>query len=260
MSRFVVLFMKDVLGGNGRSIEICQRSSRSTPRARAHATELAKQKFCESERLCEWSLHADRIQVRAAIHSDFAPTALTGTNFSEKRAPCGLRFSTVMSAECNSAMRCTIESPSPVLPCLRRSRRQKRRKISLRSSSPMPGPLVEHADGAVVLDDEFDGRSRRRVIDGVFGEVADGAAEHFRIALDPDRLGRARQRDVLALRQRQRRHELGDFGGDRLQIGLLVGIDDERVELGDVEQLADDMRHAVDILAQAPGASRDLPG
>ena len=138
---------------------------------------------------------------------------------------CGSRFSTVMVAECSSAIRCTIESPSPVLPCLRRSRRQKRRKISLRSSSLDARSAVEHADGAVVLDDEFDGRSRRGVVDGVFGEVADGAAEHFRIALDPDRLGRARQRDILALRQRQRRHELGDLGGDRPQIGLLVGLD-----------------------------------
>ena len=30
------------------------------------ARELAKQKFCKAERLHEWSLHADRIQVRPA--------------------------------------------------------------------------------------------------------------------------------------------------------------------------------------------------
>jgi len=29
------------------------------------ASELAKQRFCKAERLCEWSLHADRIQVKA---------------------------------------------------------------------------------------------------------------------------------------------------------------------------------------------------
>jgi hypothetical protein len=31
-----------------------------------HATELAKRKFCEAQALHHWSLHADRIQVRAA--------------------------------------------------------------------------------------------------------------------------------------------------------------------------------------------------
>jgi len=29
-----------------------------------------------------------------------------------------------------------------------------------------------------------------------------------------------------------------------------VRVDDERIEFGDIEQLADDMRHAVDVLAQ----------
>ena len=67
MSRYVVRFMKDVLGGNGRQIEICQRALEIDAASEGQAEELAKQKFCESERLCEWSLHADRIQVRADI-------------------------------------------------------------------------------------------------------------------------------------------------------------------------------------------------
>lgn len=67
MSRYVVLFMKDVLGGNGRQIEICQRSLEIDAPNEGQATELAKQKFCETERLCEWSLHADRIQIRADV-------------------------------------------------------------------------------------------------------------------------------------------------------------------------------------------------
>jgi hypothetical protein len=66
MSRYVVLFMKDVLGGNGRALEICQRSVDIDAPSELEATELAKRKFCESERLCEWSLHADRVEVRAA--------------------------------------------------------------------------------------------------------------------------------------------------------------------------------------------------
>jgi len=66
MSRYVVLFMKDVLGGNGREIEICQSSLEIDASNESQATELAKQKFCETERLCEWSLHADRVQIRVA--------------------------------------------------------------------------------------------------------------------------------------------------------------------------------------------------
>ena len=65
MSRYVVLFMKDVLGGNGRQLEICQRSLEIDASDESQATELAKRKFCEKERLCEWSLHADRVEVRA---------------------------------------------------------------------------------------------------------------------------------------------------------------------------------------------------
>jgi hypothetical protein len=65
MSRYVVLFMKDVLGGNGRQIAICQRSLEIDASCESQATELAKKQFCETERLCEWSLHADRVEVRA---------------------------------------------------------------------------------------------------------------------------------------------------------------------------------------------------
>ena len=66
MSRFVVSFMKDVLGYNGRQIEVCQKTLEIDAPDEGEATELAKQKFCKSERLCEWSLHADRIQVKVA--------------------------------------------------------------------------------------------------------------------------------------------------------------------------------------------------
>ena len=67
MSRYVVLFMKDVLGGNGRQIEICQSSLEIDAINENQATELAKQKFCEAERLREWSLHADRVSVKNSM-------------------------------------------------------------------------------------------------------------------------------------------------------------------------------------------------
>jgi len=68
MSKFVVRFMKDVLGENGRQAEICQRSLEVDASDEGQATELAKKKFCEREALCDWSLHADRIHIR---QSDF---------------------------------------------------------------------------------------------------------------------------------------------------------------------------------------------
>lgn len=66
MSRFVVRFMKDVLGENGRETEICQCSLEVDAEDEGDATELAKKKFCETEALRHWSLHADRIQVKQA--------------------------------------------------------------------------------------------------------------------------------------------------------------------------------------------------
>jgi hypothetical protein len=66
MSHFVISFMKDVLGGNGREIEVCQSTVEIDASDENQAAELAKQKFCETQKLCEWSLHADRIRIRAA--------------------------------------------------------------------------------------------------------------------------------------------------------------------------------------------------
>ena len=66
MSHFVISFMKDVLGGNGREIEVCQSTLEIDASDASQVTELAKQKFCEAQRLCDWSLHADRINIKAA--------------------------------------------------------------------------------------------------------------------------------------------------------------------------------------------------
>jgi hypothetical protein len=63
MARYVVRFLKDILGDNGRHAEICQSLLEIEASNSAAATELAKKKFCEKERLQEWSLHADRVDV-----------------------------------------------------------------------------------------------------------------------------------------------------------------------------------------------------
>jgi hypothetical protein len=66
MSRFVVRFMKDVLGEYGRQCEVCQGTIEVDADDEGAAAELAKQKFCERQALCDWSLHADRIHIKAA--------------------------------------------------------------------------------------------------------------------------------------------------------------------------------------------------
>jgi hypothetical protein len=58
--------MKDVLGENGHELEVCQGTLEIDALNEGDATELAKQKFCETQSLCDWSLHADRIHVTTA--------------------------------------------------------------------------------------------------------------------------------------------------------------------------------------------------
>jgi hypothetical protein len=64
MSRFVVHFMKDVLGENGREQEIRQCTVEVETASKNEAIQLAKQKFCETQGLSDWSDHADRMQVK----------------------------------------------------------------------------------------------------------------------------------------------------------------------------------------------------
>ena len=66
MSRYVVRFMKDVLGENGRQAEICQSSMEVDAENKVDATEMAKKNFCGTQHLSDWSLHADRIQITDA--------------------------------------------------------------------------------------------------------------------------------------------------------------------------------------------------
>ena len=66
MARYVARFMKDVLGENGHEAEICQRSIEIEAPSRVHAAELAKTKFCETENVRDWLLHADRVHVADA--------------------------------------------------------------------------------------------------------------------------------------------------------------------------------------------------
>ena len=66
MARYIARFMKDVLGENGHEAEVCQRSIEIEAPSRVHAAELAKMKFCETENVRDWLLHADRVHVTGA--------------------------------------------------------------------------------------------------------------------------------------------------------------------------------------------------
>jgi hypothetical protein len=63
MARYIARFMKNVLGENGHGAEICQRTIEIEAPSYDHAAELAKIKFCESENVKDWVLHADRVHV-----------------------------------------------------------------------------------------------------------------------------------------------------------------------------------------------------
>jgi hypothetical protein len=66
MARYVVRFMKHVLGENGHEAEICQRLMEIGAADKLCASDLAKVRFCQNEDVKEWSLHADRIHVTEA--------------------------------------------------------------------------------------------------------------------------------------------------------------------------------------------------
>lgn len=69
MARFVVRFMKDVLGDNGREMEVCQGTLEVDAANEGQAAEKAKELFCRQQALREWSLHADRYSVEDADFS-----------------------------------------------------------------------------------------------------------------------------------------------------------------------------------------------
>ena len=66
MPRFVARFFKDVLGEAGRVDEICQCTVELDASNERQATEFAKQKFCDLHGLHDWTLHADRFEVKPA--------------------------------------------------------------------------------------------------------------------------------------------------------------------------------------------------
>lgn len=66
MSSYVVKFLKDLEGDNGRCVEVCQQVLDVNAPTPADAIDVAKHKFCAKRRIKDWSLRADRIVVSPA--------------------------------------------------------------------------------------------------------------------------------------------------------------------------------------------------
>ena len=67
MSQFVVRFMKGILGENGQDAEICRSSMEIDASNKIDAAEMAKKRFCVTEDVTDWSLHADWIEVKESV-------------------------------------------------------------------------------------------------------------------------------------------------------------------------------------------------
>ncbi|WP_027582687.1 hypothetical protein [Bradyrhizobium sp. Ai1a-2] len=66
MARFIARFYKRVLGENGQVGDICQCTVDLDVPDNAQAVDVAKQKFCEMHGVHDWTLHADRLEVKQA--------------------------------------------------------------------------------------------------------------------------------------------------------------------------------------------------
>ncbi|MGE0750982.1 MAG: hypothetical protein AB7K64_10390 [Variibacter sp.] len=61
--RYVVKFMKHVSGDNGYEADVCQRWLEVDANSESAALSLAKRRFCAAERIRDWKVHADQIQI-----------------------------------------------------------------------------------------------------------------------------------------------------------------------------------------------------
>jgi hypothetical protein len=66
MPRFIVSFMKKVLGDNGQMGEVCQTMIELDARNDREAEQQATERFCQMHATHDWSLHADRLKVDPA--------------------------------------------------------------------------------------------------------------------------------------------------------------------------------------------------
>ena len=116
-----------------------------------------------------------------------------------------------------------------------------------------PRAGIADDDAAVAVRGDLHGRGRSGVGDRVLHQVAHRLEQRAGIAFHPDWLLRAADRDIPPLRHGNRRHETGDIGADRPDIGDLAGLDRQAIEFGGLDQLVDDPGHARDVRQQLAG-------
>ena len=66
MSYFVVRFLKNMVGDRGQLCEACQHTIDVDARDEDEASRLAKLEFCALRAVSDWTLHADRVDVKPA--------------------------------------------------------------------------------------------------------------------------------------------------------------------------------------------------
>ena len=66
MPRYIARFYKHVLGENGHVGDICQCVADLDVLDNAQAIDDAKRKFCQMHGVHDWTLHADRLEVKPA--------------------------------------------------------------------------------------------------------------------------------------------------------------------------------------------------
>jgi hypothetical protein len=64
MSSYIVRFFKQVLGDEGQTCEACQASIDVSASSQDEAACLAKERFREQHGTRDWTLHADRIEIK----------------------------------------------------------------------------------------------------------------------------------------------------------------------------------------------------
>jgi hypothetical protein len=69
MSRYLVKFFKKLLGGNGHEVDACQYAIETLANDPSAAKDKAKMAFCQAHHLTDWSIHADRCEVRESEFS-----------------------------------------------------------------------------------------------------------------------------------------------------------------------------------------------
>ncbi|ESR23957.1 hypothetical protein [Lutibaculum baratangense] len=68
MRRYLVRFLKDVVGDDMHQREVCQGWYELEANNEKEAAEIGKRRFCQQQEIGDWSFHADRVEV---LESEF---------------------------------------------------------------------------------------------------------------------------------------------------------------------------------------------